>query len=626
MSCRTTRGGTVANRFARAYSGLPDKDVQALFHALKREGADLPPPDQLDIEAWAVHQRMLLKSLNLTPRQRELSERDLALALDEHPDAGTFYAWSHIETRARQEAVLRSIDTAVDLDPPGSHRDRYILDADGNPAEVWYASYGSNLNRERFMAYIEGGTPSGSTTHHDGARDKTPPADDIPIRFNGRLHFAYASARWGGGGVGFIDNDHVGHALGRAYRITGEQFADVIAQENGRTVGNTKLPFAQVLSDGRAKAGYGVYDTLVHIGDYDGAPVLTFTGNFTAADSIAEAAEEERMWREEERREEERRKAGKGKRKRKSVWDDEPTGRPAVLANGDDTPSRSARMRDEDAEFEWAKNNWKDPWDEDASEDALYEAMIAAERAKLTPEQRDRYDSWDPYDGADDPFRDDYFDRAPWGTPRPGRNNWDDDEPYFDRTTSKQTSLFDDHWISRTSNTSSSGYGSSSYGSSGSAATTTPSKPLWTVASNEPTGNYLRMIHAGLAQTFGLTEQQAADYLRGCPGAETWGRRQLLKVLRAPEPTPVPTAATRAVTATGKASQAPAPAPTRSPGKKPKKTGDRARDRATQGSTDHTRRKRVGGLGSSGFMKPCVFCTDTGHDSHNCPVLIRSGK
>ena len=35
---------------------------------------------------------------------------------------------------------------------------------------VWYLSYGSNLLEERFLCYIEEGTPPGSKSFHSGSR------------------------------------------------------------------------------------------------------------------------------------------------------------------------------------------------------------------------------------------------------------------------------------------------------------------------------------------------------------------------------------------------------------------------------------------------------------------------
>lgn len=368
MSCRETKGGSLALRMARMYSGLSDSKTQALFHALQREGRGLPPPSEDDLKEWRVRQRALIDHADLTEKQREQCERDYFRSLAEMPDGKLFHAWSRIEVRARQESILENITTAVDLDPPGSQSQYYELDSDGNPTKVWYASYGSNMHKDRFLAYIKGGSIEGSRTIQSGARDDTDPMDDIPIRFDGRMHFAYVSSRWGYGGVAFMDTDHAGHALGRAYLITGEQFEDVVAQENGRipTSGTEKkIPYDEILNTGKGTYSNGIYGTLIHIGDYKCAPVITFTGSFTAREALVEAAK---------------------------------------IAN---------------------------------------------------PKNKKKADT--------------------------------------------------------------------------------------TIAANEPSGNYLRMIAAGLEETFDMSDQDQADYLRGCGGAEEWTRRGLLATLRAPEPTPVAT-------------------------------------------------------------------------------------
>jgi hypothetical protein len=288
MSCRTTKGGVLSHRLARHHSGLPDKTVQALFHALKREGSGLPRPSDIAMAQWRIRTRTAIEEAGLTPSALERSERDLFLAAGEDPDGATFYSWTAIEARARQEAVIRGVKgLVVDLDPPGSQSGSYQLGLDGRPIEVWYASYGSNLNHDRFITYIAGGTPTGSETHHEGARDKTLPEEDVPIRFSGRMHFAANSGRWNGG-IAFMDVDPAspGHALGRAYRISMEQFDDVVAQENGRTPGQLTVPTTETLEKGRGKATFGLYGTLEHIGDYKGAPVLTFTSSFTANEAL----------------------------------------------------------------------------------------------------------------------------------------------------------------------------------------------------------------------------------------------------------------------------------------------------------------------------------------------------
>jgi hypothetical protein len=112
----------------------------------------------------------------------------------------------------------------------------------------------------------------------------------MPIRFAGRMHFASSSGRWGGGGVAFMDVDASGHALGRAYLVTMEQFDDVVAQENGRSVGSVTVETKDALGgDPVTVMATGLYGTMEHIGDYNGAPVLTFTGSFTAAEAVASA-------------------------------------------------------------------------------------------------------------------------------------------------------------------------------------------------------------------------------------------------------------------------------------------------------------------------------------------------
>jgi len=365
MSCRSTRGGTLSTGLARLYSGLTDKQVQPLFHSLKREGQGLPEPAEVDYKIWRARQFALIQNADITAKERARLERLHFLTNNEYPDGPTFHAWQHIEVRARQEAVMRNITNAVDLAPPGSQAHQYDIGEDGRPRKVWYASYGSNLNRARFLTYLRGGTPPGGRRHQIGARDASDPEGDIPIRFDGRMHFAYASGRWDGGGVGFMDVDKAGHALGRAYLITAEQFDDVVAQENGMPLTlSDPVDIATVVQKGRGTYRNSViYSDLIHIGDHEGSPVLTFTGSFTSRDALFEAS----------------------------------------------------RIMD---------------GDKDA-----------------------------------------------------------------------------DH----------------------------------TIATNEPHGNYLRMIGAGLREAFDMDERDQADYLRGCGGAETWPRRALLAALRAPEPQAPPT-------------------------------------------------------------------------------------
>lgn len=287
MSCRTTKGGTVAHRIARAYSGLSDNSVQKLFHALKREGENFPDPTPEEIEAFRIRMRKLIEESGMSEAQIARSEQDLFHVLAENPTGATFYSWNNIEALARQESVIRSVKgMVVDLEEPGSQAEFYEIGEDGRPLKVWYASYGSNLAKDRFETYIAGGAPEGTYTAHPGARDTTLPEEDVAIRYHGRMHFAAASNRWGGGGVAFMDDDAPGHSLGRAYKIGMQQFDDVVAQENGRKPGDMTVETKEALAVGKSKIGYGLYGTLVHIGDFENAPVFTFTSDFTAKEAL----------------------------------------------------------------------------------------------------------------------------------------------------------------------------------------------------------------------------------------------------------------------------------------------------------------------------------------------------
>lgn len=297
MSCRTTSGGSVSIRLARAFSGLPDATLQSLFHALKREGNGCPEPTIEMKQSWRDRQRVLLKYAKLTDAQREHSERDLLRAMEENIDGDIFHAWHRLEVRARQEIVLDSmVGNIIDLAPPGSQSDQYQLGEDGRPNRVWYSSYGSNLSKDRFLTYIQGGTPDGSATSHPGCRDKSLPLEDIPIRFEGRMHFSGYSYRWGSGGVAFMDNeDNLGRALGRAYNVSIEQFDDIAAQENGRGVGTISTKTEEAINNGSSiLLATGLYGNLVHIGDYQGAPAFTFTGDFSAEQALLGSFEDKK--------------------------------------------------------------------------------------------------------------------------------------------------------------------------------------------------------------------------------------------------------------------------------------------------------------------------------------------
>lgn len=140
---------------------------------------------------------------------------------------------------------------------------------------VWYASYGSNLSRDRFLCYLQGGRPEGARRSFPGARDSSEPLDDVPFTMPGQMFFGYQSPTWGGG-IAFYHADLEGTALARAYLVSEEQFADVAAQEMHRNPGED-LDLTTVLDKQRHTIGPGKYEALHLVGELEGSPVLTFT-------------------------------------------------------------------------------------------------------------------------------------------------------------------------------------------------------------------------------------------------------------------------------------------------------------------------------------------------------------
>ncbi|PRY63391.1 hypothetical protein BCF74_102225 [Knoellia remsis] len=140
---------------------------------------------------------------------------------------------------------------------------------------VWYAAYGSNLDRDRFLTYVRGGRPPGASRTYVGARDTREPREDRPFTMPGQVFFGWESPTWGGG-IAFYDVDSGGTALARAYLLTTQQFADVAAQEMHREPG-VDLDLAHVLEHARHDTGPGRYESLHLVGELDGDPVLTFT-------------------------------------------------------------------------------------------------------------------------------------------------------------------------------------------------------------------------------------------------------------------------------------------------------------------------------------------------------------
>ncbi|MCP3934039.1 MAG: histone deacetylase [Actinomycetia bacterium] len=143
---------------------------------------------------------------------------------------------------------------------------------------VWYASFGSNLRRERFMYYLRGGVMEGQEIGHSGARDPSDPADTRLWKAPHQLRFGGESIRWGGGGVAFVHPDRgSGEAFVRLWKISAEQFCDVAAQENGLTPGELDVDVEAVEDSGHADITGRWYGRVLCLGRVDDHPVFTFT-------------------------------------------------------------------------------------------------------------------------------------------------------------------------------------------------------------------------------------------------------------------------------------------------------------------------------------------------------------
>jgi len=151
---------------------------------------------------------------------------------------------------------------------------------------IWYASYGSNVNRARFLCYLQGGTPAGASRPQRGARDQSLPLDDAPCVFRSAIRFAGYSKLWDGAPAFLEHRQTSPGALGRRYLITKEQFADVVAQENSLD-GPLSIPFDAVQPGAHTLIPTRVYDTIVGLDPVDGIPVATFTSSNVPEDQQA---------------------------------------------------------------------------------------------------------------------------------------------------------------------------------------------------------------------------------------------------------------------------------------------------------------------------------------------------
>ncbi|MFP4014606.1 MAG: hypothetical protein ACLFVQ_11000 [Chitinispirillaceae bacterium] len=149
---------------------------------------------------------------------------------------------------------------------------------------IWYASYGSNLQKERFLCYIEGGRARGASFSHPGCLDKSHPVKDSAVAIHHQMYFAMHIEGWQNRGVAFIkkEEDRTVLTWGRMYLITREQFLQVLMQENGYdpSCGSLHVDLDAVCENGSVQVPELLYGHIICIGSKDSYPVVTFTAGW----------------------------------------------------------------------------------------------------------------------------------------------------------------------------------------------------------------------------------------------------------------------------------------------------------------------------------------------------------
>lgn len=143
---------------------------------------------------------------------------------------------------------------------------------------VWYVAYGSNLLAARFDAYLQSCGDDMPWGPHRGATDPRPATGDRRVVVPHPVFFGGHSSRWDGGCCFCPDEPTSADrrdVVGRAWRITWDQMADVVAQENGRPTEDAFLPSEPPASGESVRVLDGIIDLLIGMDRIDDEPVCT---------------------------------------------------------------------------------------------------------------------------------------------------------------------------------------------------------------------------------------------------------------------------------------------------------------------------------------------------------------
>ncbi|HSX01021.1 MAG TPA: hypothetical protein VLF67_02150 [Candidatus Saccharimonas sp.] len=160
---------------------------------------------------------------------------------------------------------------------------------------VWYVGYASNLDRARFLVYIQGGSAPGRSYFQPGCADRTLPRADHAISIDHELYFAGESPIYKGG-VAFVSPQTGGQPTkARAYLVTYEQFCEIVQQENHcdqpiaiPTVAQIRRQNGAILRPNQQTLSQ--YTRLLYCGELDGHPLLSFTAPELPAKYVAPSA------------------------------------------------------------------------------------------------------------------------------------------------------------------------------------------------------------------------------------------------------------------------------------------------------------------------------------------------
>jgi len=168
-------------------------------------------------------------------------------------------------------------------------------------ADVYYASFGSNMLKSRFLCYIQGGQVEGMRKPCAGSLDKSPPKEVLWKTVPHRLFFGRDHCKtWGPGGVAFLhpESNSQDRAYMCLYRITLEQFNDVLVQENVSSFDPSSPVFDITDLDSVTEKGNmslevlkrGWYHNVVYLGSENGIPILTMTCTLSDVESFKSGA------------------------------------------------------------------------------------------------------------------------------------------------------------------------------------------------------------------------------------------------------------------------------------------------------------------------------------------------